>query len=77
MKLVHNTEMFLGRVEYDTQRDTPVVASSLASLQIVMDHAAAGGAAVVPVSRWVISKFREANQAAQDCVINIREKHIS
>ena len=76
MKLMQNTAMFLGSVEGDTPRDTPVVAGSLAGLQVVMDHAAAGGAAVVPVSRYVISKFREAKQAAQDCVINILEKHI-
>ena len=51
MKLVQNTEMFLGSVEGDTPRDSPVVAGSLAGLQVVMYHAAAGGAAVVLVSR--------------------------
>ena len=76
MTLMQNTKMFLGSVEGDTPRDTSVVASNLAGLQVVMDPAAADGAVVLPVSREIVSKFCDAKQAALDCIINFFEKHI-
>ena len=61
--------MFLGSVEGDPPKDTPMVTSNLAGVQF-MDQAAADGAVVIHVNREVVSKFRDAKQAALDCVIS-------